>query len=78
MEKNNDFETNLKSLDEVVSALESGELTLTEALKTFEKGINLFNECHNTLESVEKEVKILVDNLENGEKKAIPFIQNGE
>ena len=77
MEKFKDFESNLKSLDEVVEALESGELSLSDALVAFEKGIGLFSKCHSTLEDVEKQVKILVDNIEKGEKIAEPFEPNG-
>jgi len=35
------FESNLKELEEVVKALESGEVSLDEMLSLFEKGIKL-------------------------------------
>lgn len=78
MSKKDNFEKNLEELDQIVSKLESGELTLTEALKSFEDGIKLFNSCHETLKHVEDQVKILVDNMELGDKEEIAFENDGE
>ena len=36
-----DFETALKRLEEIVTRLENGELTLDSALQLFEEGIKL-------------------------------------
>lgn len=72
------FEKDLKSLDDMVQKLESGELGLSDALKTFEEGMTLFNRCHETLSSVESRVKILINDVENGEKIAVDFDELGE
>lgn len=78
MSKKYSFENNLDQLDGIVEALESGELSLTEALKSFEDGIKLYQTCHETLKHVEDQVKILVDNIELGEKEEEVFEEFGE
>ncbi|MCH4888823.1 exodeoxyribonuclease VII small subunit [Acidaminobacter sp. JC074] len=78
MNKFKDFEKDLKKLDEIVASLEAGELSLSEALSAFEKGIGLYNACHQVLEGAEDQVKILIDNMETGEKEAVSFNDFGE
>ena len=64
MAKKINFEGNLQKLEDMVSSLESGELTLDESIKNFESGVKLYNECKNYLGDVEKKVSILTDSLE--------------
>lgn len=63
--KNNspDFESSLKELEKIVRELESGEVNLDDSLKKFEKGIELYKDCRQTLQSAEKKIKILSDSL---------------
>ena len=65
-EVKNDFEKNLKELEEVVRALEGGKVTLNEMLELFEKGIKLTKSCTEQLDKAEQKINILVKN-ENGE-----------
>lgn len=65
--KRDDFETNLKSLENIVSQMDSSELTLTEALEAFEKGIGLFKACKTVLDEADQRVKLLVEENELGE-----------
>ena len=53
------FEESMKELEEVVAKLESGEVTLDESLKLFEKGIKLSSSCQKKLDEAERRVKIL-------------------
>lgn len=78
MKKFNDFEIDIDTLDKLVASLESGELSLSDALSTFEKGVALFNKCQKQLDEAEAYVKVLVDDIETGEKKAIDFEEYGE
>src|SRR5439155_18005849 len=55
-----DFETALKRLEEIVTRLENGELTLDSALQLFEEGIKLSRFCHTRLEEAERRVEILL------------------
>lgn len=54
------FEKSLENLEELVNAMEEGELTLEESLKAFEKGIKLTRECQAALEQAEQKVQLLV------------------
>lgn len=59
------FEKSLSELENLVSALESGDLSLEESLKTFEKGVQLTQACQEALTTAEQKVKILTE--KNGE-----------
>lgn len=54
------FETSLHRLEQIVQKLEAGDLALDEALKLFEEGINLSQQCQKQLEEAENKVEILL------------------
>jgi exodeoxyribonuclease VII small subunit len=58
-----EFETSLKELEKIVRELESGDVDLDDSLLKFEKGIELYKKCRQTLEGAEKKIKILSDSL---------------
>jgi exodeoxyribonuclease VII small subunit len=58
------FESALTELEQVVDRLESGELSLEEALAAFEKGVGLVKYCNQKLNEVEKKVEILIKDKE--------------
>ena len=64
-----DFEQALKNLEELVSSMEDGELTLEESLQAFEKGIKLTRECQSALKNAEQKVQLLLN--ENGDTEEI-------
>lgn len=66
-----DFETNMKALEDLVERLESGELSLDEAMKTFEQGIKLTRECQSALDQAEQKVQILLG--QNGDEHLEPL-----
>jgi exodeoxyribonuclease VII small subunit len=53
------FEDSMIELEEVVSKLETGDVTLDDSLKLFEQGIKLAKSCQKKLDDAEKKVKIL-------------------
>ena len=64
MEKIN-FEDSLKELETIVKELESGNISLDDSLKHFEKGISLVKDLEKKLKEVEeKAVKIIDDSKE--------------
>ena len=65
------FETALTDLEGIVEELESGELSLEDSLKSFEKGIELTRKCQEQLSKAELQVKKLIE--ENGELKTVPL-----
>jgi exodeoxyribonuclease VII small subunit len=56
------FENSVKELDSIVSKMESGELSLDESLKLFEKGVKLTRECQKTLADAEAKIEKLMGN----------------
>ena len=70
-QKKPDFERSLARLEEVVSKLESPQLSLDEAMKLFEEGVELSRECQKQLEEAEGKVEILLK--QNGKIHAEPF-----
>lgn len=56
----NTFEQSLKELEKVVAELEMGDLTLDDAITSFEKGMELSKECTKKLDEAEKKINILV------------------
>lgn len=70
--KKPDFEKSLARLEEVVRRLESPQLSLDEAMKLFEEGVELSRECQKQLEEAEGRVEILLKKAD-GKLKAEPF-----
>lgn len=54
------FEDSLRRLQEIVEALEKGEITLDDTLTRFEEGMKLVEQCHAKLNEAEKKLRILV------------------
>ena len=56
------FEEALKKLEKIVEDLEKGDLSLDEALKKYQEGIELSRLCHTRLESAKKKIDVLTRN----------------
>lgn len=56
------FEDALKKLEKIVEDLEKGELSLDEALKKYQEGIELSRVCSQRLESAKKKIDLLAKN----------------
>ena len=69
--KGPDFEHALGELESVVDRLEHGDLPLEEALKQFERGIELTRACQSSLKQAEQRVEILLQ--KNPEAAPEPF-----
>ncbi len=63
MSKKVNLEKNIETLEEIVGGLESGELTLDDSIKNFEKGVKLYNECKSYLGDVESKIQVLTASL---------------
>lgn len=66
-----DFEQALAELEALVARLERGDLPLDEALKTFERGVELTRHCQGALKAAQQRVEILLKR--NGQMEAEPF-----
>jgi exodeoxyribonuclease VII small subunit len=75
--KKPDFERSLARLEEVVRRLESANLSLDDAMKLFEEGVELSRECQKQLEQAEGRVEILLKKAD-GKLAAEPFEPEAE
>lgn len=76
MEKKENFETKMESLEKIVTELENGELNLDESVKKFEEGMKIAQKCNNILEDAEKKITILLE--KNGDLEENSFDVNNE
>jgi exodeoxyribonuclease VII small subunit len=72
-----DFESALKSLEDIVVQLEGGDLALDRALELFEEGVRISRFCNAKLEEAERKVETLI-RAADGSLKEAPFVAEGE
>jgi exodeoxyribonuclease VII small subunit len=70
------FEQSLAELEQIVADLERGEISLDEALKQFERGINLVRNSQGKLEQAQQKVAILTQ--DNDQPSLQPYISEAE
>lgn len=56
MKKIGDFEKNLENIDEIIEKLESGELSLENSIKEYEKAMKLIKSSSDILERAEGKI----------------------
>ena len=66
------FEDCLTRLEQIVTALEAGNLPLEESLKVFEEGIAMARHCARYLEDAQRRIEILAKD-EAGATTTKPF-----
>ena len=71
------FEDCLTRLEQIVSALEAGNLPLEESLKVFEEGVALARHCARYLDEAERRIEILAKD-QSGATVARPFTPTAE
>ena len=54
------FESAMKRIEEIVSALEKGDVALDKSLALFQEGAELIKQCSNALDTAEQKVTMLV------------------
>jgi exodeoxyribonuclease VII small subunit len=66
-----DFEQALSELETLVQKLETGDVPLEDALKTFERGVALTRQCQTALRTAQQKVEVLL--AKNGDETVTPF-----
>ena len=69
-----DFEAALTELETIVAKMESGEQSLEEALKSFQRGVELTRTCQQGLKEAEQRVEKLL--TENGDARIEPYAED--
>lgn len=55
--KNASFESNMQRLEQIVRAMERGDVPLEESLKLFQEGTDLVRSCNQLLDDAQLQVK---------------------
>lgn len=56
-QKNATFENNMQRLEQIVRAMERGDVALEESLKLFQEGTDLVRSCNQLLDNAQLQVK---------------------
>ena len=62
--KNNSFEANLAEIDMIIAKMESGELSLEDSVKEYEKAMKLLKKSSDLLEAAEGKLYQVMKNQE--------------
>lgn len=71
------FEESMTRLDEIVKALEAGDVPLEESMKLFEEGTKLSASLGKLLDKAEQKVTVMQENVQ-GELAEQPFAAEEE
>ncbi len=72
-ETNKTFEENMQRLEQIVRAMERGDVPLDESLKLFQEGTGLVEKCGKLLDEAELQVKKIIAGTD-GNPIEEPFI----
>ena len=61
MKKTSHFEEDMKQLEDIVSQISKGSLSLEKSIDLFEKGMALSKKCSNQLSLAEKKVQKIIN-----------------
>ena len=59
-EQNKSFEQNMLRLEQIVRAMERGDVALEESLKLFQEGTELVRNCQKILDDAQLQVKMIM------------------
>ena len=59
-QNNKTFEENMQRLEQIVRAMERGDVPLEESLKLFQEGTELIRRCGKLLDDAELQVKMIL------------------
>ncbi len=71
MAKKKTFETALKELEEIVRQMESGDLSLEDAVKKYESGMKQSKFCLDLLDKTEKKISVLTKDHDGKPKEEL-------
>ncbi len=57
--KKESIESKFEALDKIVEKLSDEELSLEESFSAFEQGMKLVKECNESIDQVEKQVRVI-------------------
>ncbi len=73
-----EFEKSLKDLEKIVEKMSEEQISLTEAIKSFKKGMEIVKKCQTELNKAEQSVGKLLKVNSDGKAEIEPFEENEE
>ncbi len=70
--KSKKFEEELVDLEQIVSRIDSGDLSLEESIAAFERGVALVRSLNHKLDEIERKVEVLIKTAQ-GDLKSVPY-----
>lgn len=68
------FEDKIKELEDIVSTLENGDVSLEDSIKKYTEAMGLVKECNEELKNIEEKVNKIVN--ENGDLEDFESLKN--
>ncbi len=62
-QKPTSFEAAMAEVEELVARMENGELPLADALKSYQRGVELLSYCQKELRAAQQQVRILEEGV---------------
>ena len=53
------IEDNFEQLEDIISKMQSGRITLEQSFELYNKGLSLVQDCNNQIDKIEKQIKII-------------------
>lgn len=63
------FESALSELESIVERMESGKLSLEDALAAYQRGVEVLRYCQNALQAADQKIRV----LDAGESREFPL-----
>ncbi len=67
------FEASLKALEDIVTRLESGDISLEESIETYTRGTNLKRHCEAKLKAAQAKIEQITLDDKGAVKGTVPF-----
>ncbi len=64
-EKNRTIEENFEEINQIISEMQSEEITLGQSFEYYKKGLELVKDCNDQIEKIEKEMTIIEEGNAN-------------
>lgn len=72
------FEQAIKTLNEIVQNIESGETPLQASLEQYEEGMTLIKHCRGILQQAEKRIEKIAADSESAEDQQDEEVEDGD